>query len=94
VKKPFDNIYNQCCRQTENDHAGKRKIKPEIFFFNSYITGQTANPVQFIMKEIDDNTSQQDETANNYNPFPGITVHAAKIGLNRKYCFKRVKQDI
>jgi hypothetical protein len=82
LKKSFDNIYNECYQQAENDHGGKWKIKTKITFFNSYITGQTADPVQFIMKEINDNSNQDDEYANNNNPFSGIAVHSTKIGLN------------
>jgi hypothetical protein len=87
-------MYNHCYQQTENDHAGKRKIKTKAPFFNSNITRQTADPVQFIMKEINDNTCQQDKHSDDNDPFSGIAVHAAKIGLNRKYCYKPVKQGI
>jgi hypothetical protein len=33
------------------------------------------------MKKINDHTSSYDENTNDNNPFSGITVHAAKIGL-------------
>jgi len=79
-KKTSDQLDNKGQQQAENYHCSDRKIKPEIFFLHPDITGQTANPVQFIMKEIDDHTCDNDENTNDNNPFSCIAVHNAKIG--------------
>jgi len=79
--KSPDYLDKQCQEQAENNHGSDWKIEPEVFFLYPYITRQAANPMQFIMKEIDDYTGKQDEKANNNDPFSCIAVHDAKIRL-------------
>ena len=82
MKKFFNYSYNQCQQHTENNHSSDGKIKPEIFSLNPDITWQTSYPMQFIMKKINDHTSEYDKDANDNNPFSGIAVHITKVRLN------------
>ena len=52
---------------TEKNHGRYWEIEPEIFFFNPYIAGKPSNPMELIVKKIDDNACQnyQDADANN-----------------------------
>lgn len=56
LQKSFDHLYNDRKQQTEEDHRGKGKIEPEIFFFQPDIAWQPADPVQLIPKEINNDT--------------------------------------
>jgi hypothetical protein len=40
-----DDLNNDRDQDTKNDHRGDREIKFEIFFFNSDISRQSADPV-------------------------------------------------
>jgi len=71
----------------KNYHGGDREIKFEIFFFNSNISGQSAYPMQFIMKEIDDHTNE-----NCYNPtydhiFTRVAIHDVKLKIETHLLF-------
>ena len=78
--KEFPNNPNdKSAEQTEQDHCNNRKIKPEIFFFDSYITGKPPDPVQFIMKKINDDTDQDNDHSNSNDPFTCFAVHVAKL---------------
>jgi hypothetical protein len=78
-EKPFYHLYNQRKKQAENNHCRDRKIKPEIFFFYTNITRQPAYPMQFIVKEINDDACQYNQQAGNDDPFPCIAVHTANL---------------
>ena len=78
-KKTSDQLDDKGQQEAENNHRSDRKIESEIFFLHPDITGQTANPVQFIMKEIYDYTCDNDENTNDNDPFSCIAVHNAKI---------------
>jgi hypothetical protein len=53
-KNSFDDLNDNSEAQTKNDHGGNRKIEPEIFLFDPYISWQVAYPSQLIVKEIND----------------------------------------
>jgi hypothetical protein len=38
---------------TKDDHGSDRKIKPEVLFLYPYVARQTADPMHFVVKEID-----------------------------------------
>ena len=80
-QKSFDHLHNKGQQQAENNHGSDWKIEPEIFFLYTYIARQAANPVEFIVKKINDHAGKHDKNANDNDPFSGIAVHDAKIKL-------------
>ena len=70
---------NKSADQAEKDHCNDGEIKSEIFLFNSDITGQTSDPVQLIMKKINDDTDKNNDHSNSNDPFAGFAVHIAKL---------------
>lgn len=50
-------MYNQRKQQAQQDHGGQRKVELKIFFFNSYISRQSSNPVELVMKEVNNYTN-------------------------------------
>ena len=44
LKDFTDKPNNKSAGDTKQDHCSNRKIKPEIFLFDPYITGQTTDP--------------------------------------------------
>jgi hypothetical protein len=87
-EKFFYYLDDQCHYKTKNDHGSNRKIKSEIFFFNPDISGQSPDPMQLIMKKINDHSDCNNEYANNDDPFPCFTVHTAKLMMNRNTCIE------
>jgi hypothetical protein len=79
LKKPFNYLHNSRHQQTKNNHCRNRKIKPEIFFFNSYISRQPADPMKFIMKKPDDYSGHHNDDTNDNDILTGFTVHIAKL---------------
>jgi len=49
----FYDLDNDSNNQTKNDHCSNGKVKSKVFSFDPDITRQSADPVQFIVKEID-----------------------------------------
>jgi hypothetical protein len=84
VQEFFNDVYDQSQQYTCNDHGGDWKIKTEIFFFNPDITRQSAYPVKLIMKEINNNSHQQDNNTCQNDPFPSIAAHDAKVLPNEE----------
>jgi len=78
-EKSLYKLNDQCDQQTKNDHRRNRKIKPEIFFFNPDISGQSADPVKFVVEKINNDTDDDNEYADCNDPFPGFTVHRVKL---------------
>jgi hypothetical protein len=72
-------LYDQCQQQTKNDHGSDRKIKFEIFPFEADISGQATNPVQFVMKKINDDANNDHKQSDSDDPFTGFTVHVTKL---------------
>jgi len=79
MKKAFNNIYNSGEQDTDNDQGNHRKIKPGITFFYTDISRQAAQPVQFVMKEVNDYTQHYNDNAGKNDPFACFSVHGAKI---------------
>ena len=88
-EKSFDQLDNKGQQQAENNHGSDWKIEPEIFFLYTYIARQAANPVEFIVKKINDHAGNYDKNANDNDPFSGIAVHDAKIKLYRAFPVKK-----
>jgi hypothetical protein len=82
-----DDLNNDRDQDTKNDHSGDREIEFEIFFFNPDVSRQPADPVQFIVKEIDDHSQQNDHDSRHNYVFAGIAIHAAKLNLLTVYSF-------
>ena len=74
-----DNEDDKGGKQAEQDHRRDREIESEILLFNPYISGQPADPVQFVMKEIDDDTEQNDKNSPKNDVSARIAVHSAKV---------------
>jgi hypothetical protein len=75
----FDNINDSCGHKTKEYHCGNREIKFKILPFYAYITGQTSDPMQLIMKEINNYPENDNQTACKDDVFTGIAVHIAKV---------------
>ena len=79
MKETFNKVDNNGEQHAYNDHGNHRKIKPGFSFFYPYISGQAAQPIKFIMKEINDDTHQYNDNAGEDNPFACRSVHGTKI---------------
>jgi len=54
----------------------------KIFSFNSYITRQSADPVQFVMKKIDKQADHNNQYSEKDDVFTCFTVHIVKLQAN------------
>jgi len=79
MKKALDNIYNKCKEYTCNEHGSYGKIKTAVFIFYTYVSGQSPQPVQFIVKEIDEQAGYYNNDPGNDKPFARCCIHATKI---------------
>jgi len=66
-------------QDAEDNHRGNGEIKTKILLFESNISGQATNPVEPVMKEINDNTGNHYQDAGNNNPFASFMVHAVNL---------------
>ncbi len=81
MKEAFNKIDEEGEQHAYNNHRNYRKIKPGAPFFYPYIAWQAAQPIQFIMKEINDYTQQYYDNAGEDDPFARFSVHGAKIEI-------------
>ena len=77
--KTPDNSYDQSNQQTEKNHCCDRKIKTEISFFDTDISGKITYPMQFVMKKVDDNSYYYNDYSSQDNVFTGFGIHDAKV---------------
>jgi hypothetical protein len=68
VKKAVDQANHYGKQDAQQNHGHDGKVKPEVFAFDADITRQPADPVQLVVEEINENTSQYDSQANKNNP--------------------------
>jgi hypothetical protein len=83
-----DNAYDHCKQNTEEDHGCDGKIKAEILFFYTDITGQVTYPIEFIVKKINYPANYHHSAADEHNILAGIGIHK-KIILIGTQCFCR-----
>jgi hypothetical protein len=88
LQEPSNNAYDHRYQNTKQDHGCNGKIEAEIFFFYTNITGQMTDPMQFIVKEIDDQSYYHHCSAEEYYVLAGIGIHK-KFILNIPQCFCR-----
>jgi hypothetical protein len=88
LKEPAYYANDNRYQNTKHDHGGDGKIKAEILFFNADITGQVADPVQFVVEEIDDKPYYHHSAPDEHNILAGIGIHK-KIILITAQCFCR-----
>ena len=75
LKKFFEDVDKDGKNNADDDHCSYRKIEPEIVSLYADIAGQFAEPVQFIMKEINKHAySNNHNTCYNY-PFTCLRIH-------------------
>jgi len=79
MKKAVYNIDKKRYQHTYNNHCNYRKIKPGIPLLYPDITRQAAQPIQFIMKKINNDARQYNENAGEHDPFTCRSVHETKI---------------
>jgi len=91
--KPSDNPDHYRDQNTQQEHGGERKIKPEIFFFNSYIPRQAADPMQFIVKKINEDTDEHYARTNGNDIFSRFAVHLNEEESISKKIFTCTIQD-
>ncbi len=60
LQQSFYNTYNHTNQHAKNNHGNNRKIKPEIFSFYPDVSWQMPDPVQLVMKKINDNPYYND----------------------------------
>ena len=83
LQEATNDVYNQCNQQTKNQHGDNWEIKPRIIFFNPDITGQSSDPVKFIVKEIDQDTDQNSDYPQNNDVFTGVLIHGTRLQVSR-----------
>ena len=83
MKEAFNKIDDNGEQHAYNNHRSNWKIKPGAALFYPDISRQAAQPIEFIMKEINDHTHQYSENAGEYYPFACGSVHGAKIEFGR-----------
>ena len=69
------NSDNNCQQYAEQYHCRDRKIKIEIFFFNSDISRKPADPAKVVVKEVNYDTHYHQDNTYNDNPFAGFACH-------------------
>jgi hypothetical protein len=74
-------LNNGSNEQTKNDQSSDGKIKTEILFFNPDIAREPADPMQLIMKEVNNNTCHNDDHPDHNDPFTRFIVHAIKLDM-------------
>lgn len=74
---PFDYVHDQRDQKTNKNHGSDRQIKSEIFFLNFYVAGQAANPMQFVVKEVNHQTDNNEDRSKANNVFPCVLIHFA-----------------
>ncbi len=79
LKKLPDEPKNCRYQQAEQNHGSDGKIKPEVFFFNADIAGQAADPVQLVMKKINEQPDNCHPDADEDDVFSCFSIHAAKL---------------
>jgi len=53
--------------------------KPGVFIFYPYVSGQSPQPMQFIVKEIDEQAGYYNNDPGNDKPFARSCIHSTKI---------------
>ena len=62
------NRYNNTCQ----DHGSDGKVKTKILFFNTNITRQMTDPMEFVVEEIYDQPYDDYSAANEYQILAGV----------------------
>jgi hypothetical protein len=62
--------------KAQYDYGCNRKIKKKIFALYPDVAGKSSYPVQFIVKEINNHSDQNDQGADENDIFTGIATHA------------------
>jgi len=83
LKDPFNYIDQHGENDTNNYHRGKRKIKPEVFFFYSYIPRQPAQPMKLITEKKEDDSNNNQDYTYDYNVFSKC-IHILIFGACKK----------
>jgi len=78
LQNPSYNIHDDCKHNTENDQRRNGKIEPEVFLFNANIAGQAADPMQPVMKKINDEAYHYDSASEQHDIFAGSWIHILK----------------
>lgn len=71
LQKPLNQPDEQGQQNTNEQHRRNRKIELEIFTLHADITGQTAQPGQFIAKKINQQADEHDKQAQINNKLSG-----------------------
>jgi hypothetical protein len=88
LQTPANEADNYSQQHAEDDHSSDGKIKTEVLFFYANVARQVADPMQFIVKEIDNYSYYHHGAANEYKILAGIGIHK-KIILITLQCFHR-----
>jgi hypothetical protein len=79
LQKPANDIHNDCDQYAKYDHGDKWKIESEVFSFYPDIAWQPSNPVQFIVKEVNDDAYDDYQDSKNDNIFTCSLVHSSRF---------------
>lgn len=77
--QPLPNPDDQKYKQVEQDKRGDGEIKAKIFPFDTDIAGKMAQPFQAGAPEINDNTRYQYDSADQYQVFTNLCIHAYQL---------------
>jgi hypothetical protein len=66
---------NEGQQNRKNNHGRNRKIKPEVFSLYPNVTGQMSDPVQLIMKKINDYSGDKNDRPCQHNIFSDLGIH-------------------
>lgn len=73
-----DEPNQEACNDAKKYHGNDWKIEPEILSFDPDVSRQSTDPIQFIVKEINDDTNDDDHSANTNDPFASFIIHGLK----------------
>ena len=79
MKEAFKDVYDEGKEYAYNDQGNYGEIKPGISFFQSDITREPAQPVEFIVKKVNNDAHQHNDNAGKDDPFAGLRIHGSKI---------------
>lgn len=77
--QPLPNPDDQKDQQVKQNERGDGEIEAKILTFDTDIAGKMAQPFQVGPPEINDNTRYQYDSADQYQVFPNLCIHAYQL---------------
>jgi len=74
-KEAPEYLHKHADHHTEDNHGSDGKVKAEILSFHPYVARQVAEPVQLVVKEINQQADYDDHNTPDDNVFASFRIH-------------------